>query len=158
MDEKSIKILQQYTLDALSILTHSVRLVKAGEVSFYRVAAAQLRILLCDTTFRHEHQEEIAILPILYPELCLHPLDATGKPDVKAVPLALDKWLEQPAYENSALTVRQMIRRICDVDGGAHVEIKPRAGVPDGVDVSSWIVDISEELIPVLKEKLTKQG
>lgn len=158
MDEKSKKILHQYTLDALSILTHSVRLVKAGEVSFYRVAAAQLRILLCDTTFRHDRQEEISILPILYPDMKLCPLDASGKSDPEAEPLPLDQWLELPAYNDSPLTIRQMIRRICDVDGGAHVEIKPLAGLPAGVDVASWIVNISEDLIPVLNEKLKTLG
>lgn len=154
MEPSSKKILFQYTQDALSILTHSVRLAKEGEVSFYRVAAVQLRILLCDTTFRHDRQEEISILPILFPEVKLHPLDSSGKPDRCADPLPLQQWLEMPSFEHSPLTIRQMIRRICDVDGGAHVEIKPRAGVPDGVDACAWILGIAEEIIPVLTENL----
>lgn len=156
MDANSKKILFQYTQDALSILTHSLRLVKEGEPSFYRVAAVQLRILLCDTTFRHDRQEEISVLPILFPELCFHPLDSSGKPDEHIGPIPLQQWLELPAYKDSPLTLRQMIRRICDVDGGAHVEVKPLAGVPEGVDACIWISGIAEEIIPVLAEKLKK--
>jgi len=67
MDDYSKKVLRQYTLDAASILRHSVLLIERGEQSFYRVAAAQLRILLCDTTFRHNQVRRLRFCPFSFP-------------------------------------------------------------------------------------------
>lgn len=156
MDENSKKVLRQYTLDAASILRHSVHLIESGEQSFYRVAAAQLRILLCDTTFRHDRVEEIAVLPILFPEMRLPSLNAEDSMDER-YQLSLEAWLDQPASSCSNLTVRQMIRRVCDVDGGAHVDPKPVHGIPQGCDQAEWILRIARILQPELDKVLNVQ-
>lgn len=157
MDENSKKVLRQYTLDAASILRHSVKLMESGEQSFYRVAAAQLRILLCDTTFRHDRVEEIAILPILFPELKLPSLNEEGN-SAERQWYSIEAWLDQPAAACSELTVRQMIRRICDVDGGAHVDPKPVNGIPHGCDQAEWILKIAKTLQPELDKALNLQS
>ncbi|HBF41820.1 MAG TPA: hypothetical protein DDW19_08680 [Anaerolineaceae bacterium] len=156
MDDYSKKVLRQYTLDAASILRHSVLLIERGEQSFYRVAAAQLRILLCDTTFRHNQVEEIAVLPILFPDMQLPALDPVLEGDqTRRMPLR--EWLDQPASSCSNLTVRQVIRRICDVDGGAHVDPKPVNGIPTGCDQVEWILRIARILQPELDKALEIQ-
>ncbi len=153
MDEPSKTVLKQYTLDAASILKQSILLMEGGQLSFYRVAAAQLRILLCDTTFRHDRVEDISILPILFPQMKLSPLQGSKNPgSVKALPLT--DWLAQPAGQGLELTVRQMIRRICDVDGGAHVDPKPVNGIPAGTNQAEWILMISKLLLPELEKAL----
>lgn len=153
MDDLSKKVLKQYTLDAASILKQSILLMESGQLSFYRVAAAQLRILLCDTTFRHDRVEDIAILPILFPEMKLPPLDDSNNPE-SSKSLPLTDWLQQPAGQGLKLTVRQMIRRICDVDGGAHVDPKPVKGIPAGSDPAMWILRIAKLLLPELEKAL----
>ncbi len=152
MDEKSKKVLKQYTVDAASILKQSILLVESGEASFYRVAAAQLRILLCDTTFRHNRTEDIAVLPILFPEFELPALASTRAESGLMLPIV--EWLDQPAAPGLDLNVRQMIRRICDVDGGAHIDPKPLKGVPPGSDPARWILEISRILLPELEKAL----
>lgn len=153
MDENSKKVLRQYTLDAASILRQSVKLIESGEQSFYRVAAAQLRILLCDTTFRHDRVEDIAVLPILFPEMKLPSLGEEGSSGERKR-LSIGSWLDQPASACSNLTVRQMIRRICDVDGGAHIDPKPVNGIPQGCDQADWILRIARTLQPELDKAL----
>ncbi len=66
-------------------------------------------------------------------------------------------WLQQPAENGAELTVRQMIRRICDVDGGAHVDPKPVNGIPAGTDQATWILMISKLLLPELEKALEIQ-
>jgi hypothetical protein len=154
MDEKSKHILSQYTVDALNILDHSIRLFDEGHESFYRVAAAQLRILLCDTNFRHGKQEDIAIVPVLMPELVLFPVDASGNPQKGADPVNLLTWLDSASQIETGMTIRQLIRRICDVDGGAHVDIKPLAGLPLQGNTHQWIMNIARTLLPILTSAL----
>lgn len=154
MDEQSKSVLKQYTLDAVSILERSLELCKTGHPSFYRVAAVQMRILLCDTTFRHDHQEDIAILPILFPELMLHRLDANYRPRMDEPKIDLLTWLNSIADPKSNLTLRQIIRRVCDVDGGAHVDLKSQAGISDQETARLWIIAIGEYLVPLLDEVL----
>ncbi len=156
MDEPSKKVLKQYTLDAASILKQSILLMEGGQLSFYRVAAAQLRILLCDTTFRHDQVEDISILPTLFPQMMLTPLEGS-KNSGSGKPLPLTDWLAQPAGQDLELTVRQMIRRICDMDGGAHVDPKPVQGIPAGTDQAKWILMISKLLLPELEKALARQ-
>ena len=152
MDEKAKRVLRQYTVDTASILKHSILLMESGEESFYRVAAAQLRILLCDTTFRHDRVESIAILPELFPDF---KLPAIGESEhAGRERLALADWLAQPAGAGLDLSVREMIRRVCDVDGGAHVDPKPVRGIPAGSDPAKWILSISKLLLPELEMAL----
>lgn len=154
MDEQSKRVLKQYTLDAVSILERSLDLCKSGHPSFYRVAAVQMRILLCDTTFRHDRQEEIAIVPILFPQLMLHRLDANFNPRLSEPAVDLPTWLDSMADPKTNLTLRQIIRRVCDVDGGAHVDLKSQAGVSDPETARLWIIAIGEYLVPLLNQVL----
>ena len=150
MDEKSKQILTQYTGDALDILDHSIALFEAGRQSFYRVAAVQLRILLCDSNFRHNKQEDISVIPELIPSLMLHPLDAQGLPLMNLPALDLKNWLNAPSGPDPELSVRQLIRRVCDTDGGVHVDIKPLAGLPDSGNSRQWIINIARYISATL--------
>jgi len=154
MDKQSKRILAQYTKDAVNILDHSLQLFEEGHESFYRVVAAQLRILLCDTNFRHNQQEDIAVLPILAPDLQLHRLDENAQPIMDENTVDLQTWLDSPAGTKTRLTVRQLIRRVCDVDGGAHVDIKPLAGIPDQEIARQWIINIGKYISPLISEAL----
>lgn len=102
----------------------------------------QLRLLLCDTTRRHNRVVDIAVLPQIIPDLDLPALGPGGKR------LLLNDWLAQPipGLADQALTVRQLIRRVCDQDGGAHVDFKPEAGL-DGLDPAGWIQTIGEIVV-----------
>ena len=138
-----------YSRDALQILLTSLDLSRRGRPEFYRVAALQLRLLLCDTTRRHGQIDNVSLLPRLLPDLRLAPLSANGTFDLKAQPLDLDHWLEQPVPAallgnipgsaatgaSGALTIRYLIRWVCDQDGGAHVD--PRRLHPDGLPILS---------------------
>jgi len=148
MDERSRAVLTQYTRDAINILEQCVRLYEEGHESFYRVAAAQLRILVCDTTFRHDRQVDIAIVPTLLPDLRLRPFTISGGSDES---VDLQTWLDSPSGFLEAMTIRQLIRRVCDIDGGAHVDVKPLAGLPKDGETRQWIIDVSKFLLPVLK-------
>ena len=131
-----------YGRDSLNILQLSLQLVQQGRRPFYRVAALQLRLLLCDTTRRHGQVIDIAVLPQLLPNLELPAVI----PDEK--PLPLKEWLAQPipGQADQTLTVRQLIRRVCDQDGGAHVDYKPEAGLK-GLDPAGWIQIIGEIVV-----------
>lgn len=135
-------ILLAYGRDALRILRDSLLLIQQGQRPFYRVAAVQLRLLLCDTTRRHNRVVDIAVLPQIIPDLDLPALGPGGKR------LLLNDWLAQPipGLADQALTVRQLIRRVCDQDGGAHVDFKPEAGL-DGLDPAGWIQTIGEIVV-----------
>jgi len=52
-DGREQRRLAGYARDAIQILEHSRALYAQGQVYFYRVAAVQLRLLLCDTVRRH---------------------------------------------------------------------------------------------------------
>ena len=154
MDDQSKRILAQYTQDAVNILDHSLQLYEEGHESFYRVVAAQLRILLCDTTFRHNKQEDIAVLPILVPGLRLHLLNENAEPLRGEAVVDLQTWLDLPAGAKTGLTIRQLIRRVCDVDGGVHVDIKPLAGIPDQEVARQWIINIGKYISPLISDAL----
>jgi hypothetical protein len=142
----SRQILLAYAQDSLEILKRSLRLVREGQRPFYRVAAVQLRLLLCDTTRRHNQVVDIAVLPQLIPNLDLPAISPDGKK------LLLEDWLAQPipGQPDQAFTVRQLIRRVCDQDGGAHVDIKPEAGL-DGHGPAEWIQTIGEIVVNEVK-------
>jgi hypothetical protein len=133
------QILLAYARDSLEILRLSLQLCRQDRRPFYRVAALQLRLLLCDTTRRHGQVMDIALLPRLIPKLDLPALDPGGHR------LPLEDWLAQPV-PGLALTVRQLIRRVCDQDGGAHVDFKPEAGL-QGLDPAQWIQTIGEIVV-----------
>ncbi len=143
---RSRQVLLVYARDSLEILKHSLLLVRQGQRPFYRVAAVQLRLLLCDTTRRHNQVVDIAVLPQILPDLEL----AAIAPGEKR--LRLSDWLVQPipGQADQALTVRQLIRRVCDQDGGAHVDFKPEGGL-DGFDPAEWIQTIGEIVVNAIE-------
>lgn len=119
-----------YLRDSICILQSAVRHYQAGDIAFYRLAALQLRLLLCDTVRRHGRVEDISLLPRVHPACALPPVLPDGHP-ASADPLPLSAWLMQPlsGADGSVLTIRDLIRRVCDQDGGAHVDPKPQAGL-----------------------------
>ncbi len=140
-------MLENYLHDSLSILAASISLARGEQPAFYRVAALQLRLLLCDTTRRHGSIVNISLLPRLRPGLALHPLGEDGF-DRTRRPIPLAEWLEQPLPlpEPEPPTVRNLIRRVCEQDGGAHVD--PRASVPlPAGEYRAWILRIAGEVV-----------
>lgn len=152
--------LEAYTRDALHLLQRSVQLAAGGETAFYRVAAMQLRLLLCDTTRRHGRSEPTALAPRLLPELKLPPVLPNGKPDRTRAPLPLNNWLDQPLPDGdpSAISLRTLIRRVCDQDGGAHVDPRPHAGLADIPDPAGWILNIGAAAAEALEAELQAQA
>jgi hypothetical protein len=148
--------LEDYTRDALHILKRSLQLAATGEPAFYRVAALQLRLLLCDTTRRHNRIENTALVPQLFPDLHLPSLQPDGRPDTARPPLALETWLNQPLNIPSAhkISLHSLIRRVCDQDGGAHVDPRPHAGLGDVPDHQVWILHIGKLVAEALDERM----
>jgi len=146
-----------YGQDAVKILSTSLELIAQGRPEFYRVAALQLRLLLCDTTRRHNRVVDISLAPRLWPELRLHPLNEQGIFDPAMPPLPLDRWLMQPIPTSwgGTQTLRELIRRVCDQQGGAHVDLKPRAGLQNIPDVPGWIRKAGLEVKAALAERLS---
>jgi hypothetical protein len=163
-------ILIAYARDALQILVTSLDLSRRGRPEFYRVAALQLRLLLCDTTRRHGEVVNVSLLPRLLPHLMLAPLGSDGAFDTRAKPLLLDIWLEQPlsapmapfaAAAPGGLTIRELIRWVCDQDGGAHVdprrlhfEKSARSSSQSGLDYAGRILVIAEYIASVLEVQI----
>ena len=145
---------QSYGQDALNILRTSLKLMDLGQAEFYRVAALQLRLLLCDTTRRHGRSVDISLASRLWPDLCLHPFGPLDQFDPALPPLPLNEWLEQPlpGGAGSILTLRLLIRRVCDQDGGAHVDLKPHAGLPNVADMPGWIYRAAAEVLSALEK------
>lgn len=152
VEEQERQILLGYARDALNILEFSIRMYEAGNGGFYRVAAVQLRLLLCDTAFQHGKHENISLMPKLVPDLRLEPYAAQTQTNTR---VDLQTWLDGATGLKSSLSIRQLIRRVCDIDGGAHVEIKPLACLPENEDTSQWIVDISKYLLPLLSSAIS---
>jgi len=122
--------LHKYYRDALNLFSLALEAQRAGNPAAYRLAAVQLRLLLCDTTRRHNRVEDISLAPRIMGSLSLPSLD--GAPDSQRLPLK--DWLAQEVEltPGQRLTVRELIRRVCDQDGGAHVDPHPHAGLPEG--------------------------
>lgn len=168
-------ILAGYGRDVLQILLTSLDLSRRGRPEFYRVAALQLRLLLCDTTRRHGEVVNVSLLPRLLPDLRLAPLEPDGTFNRLASALPLDAWLDQPiptfmisgtaappaADSPGGLTIRYLIRWVCDQDGGAHVDPRrlrfegtaPMSGRP-GRNYAAVILFIAEYVASVLEIRL----
>jgi hypothetical protein len=150
--------LRGYARDALSLLEANLRLYRQGQHPCYRVAALELRLLLCDTTRIHSRMVDISLAGRLWPELRLHRLSpAADRLEFESDPPSLDRtaWLAQPLLspESSPLTLRGLIRLVCDRDGGAHVD--PRDGSPIPAQAPGWIVDTGEYILGQLTPLVT---
>ncbi len=141
-----------YARDAVSILQQALRHTVEGQACFYRVAAVELRLLLCDTTRRHDQVVSLALVKRLKLEISFQSLDPASI-DLK---LDLEDWLEQKMPEEG-LTVRQFIRAVCDQDGGAHVDLRQPTRLPEWNTTAARIIQLSEvtltALIPSLKQE-----
>jgi hypothetical protein len=146
--------LYQYAQDALTILKQSIQLYQEGCTVFYRVAALQLRLLLCDTTRRHGKITDIALISQLIPDLTLPPIGPDGKPDHHNPILSIPEWLAQELPTNPPINTRQLIRRVCDQDGGAHVDPKPVAGLSNIDAPETWIIRLGKVVTEALEKRL----
>jgi len=136
--------LEAHARAALHLLECSILLYRQGDDAFSRVAAVQLRILLCDTTRRHNRMESLALLPRIEPQLNLPNL-STG------TFMSIQAWLEQPLPAMPEMSVRDLIRRVCDQDGGAHVD--PHANTPPPPMAGEWIIQLGEILLAELVKR-----
>ena len=139
-----------YLQDILTILNQSLALYHKGYGIFYRVMAVQLRMLLCDSTRRHNTIVSLSLVPRVYPALRLHFILEDGTFDLETANLSLDDWLKQPIGNGNPLTIRELIRRVCDQDGGAHIDPKCQAGLPEPDIAVDRIVKLSEYITRVL--------
>ncbi len=144
--------IETYCREALEILETAINLYRQGKYPFYRVAALQLRMLLCDATRRHGELIDISLLPQWQPDLLLPPLLPDGLPNLSIPRLALSDWLEQPlpAVSGSPLSIRIFIRRICEQDGGAHADPKPQAGLSGYPQREEWVVKLADIVLSSL--------
>ncbi len=143
----------KFARDALKILETSLELVEQGRTEFYRVVALQLRLLLCDTTCRHNRVVDISLAQRLWPHLQLYALNPQGRFDPSLPPFQLSEWLAQrlPPEGGLPFTLRTVIRRVCDQDGGAHVDLKPQAGLQGLPDVPGWVCKAGAEALRAIR-------
>lgn len=147
--------LQRYCLESLEILETAIHLYQQGRRTFYRVAAIQLRLLLCDSTRRHGRSVDISLLPRLLPGLTLPALSQEGLLLEHAPFLPLASWLDQELAEgDKSLSIRLLIRRVCEQDGGAHVDPKPKAGLAGFSRHPEWVIRIAQMLLEQVKPHL----
>jgi len=147
-------LLKGYAHNAIQILEQSHALYAQGQTYFYRVAAAQLRLLFCDTVRRHGKLIPLALAVRLWPGLQLPGLERNqAEPDR----LSVEEWLAQPLPE-SDVTVKQFIRCVCDQDGGAHVDIRTRGHLPEGFPSAEWIFRLSWIVVAELGSRLAEEG
>ena len=136
----------RYLKESHQILQFCLKHIDNGEYYFYRVCALQLRLLLCDTTFRHNQIEDISLVNKVNKEMRFHQLDDDGTftPSLEKIPL--NEWLDQilPEQNDPNITIRQLIRSVCDQDGGAHVDQKSNAGVHKINSREKWIYCVSQ--------------
>ncbi len=136
-----------YFRDSVFLLQSAIQHYRAGEKAFYRIAALQMRLLLCDAVRRHNQVEDISLLPKIQPRCVLPPVSPDGRPDLgRSLPLA--DWLSQPlsGLEGKQMSIRDFIRRVCDQDGGAHVDPKPKAGLENFPNRAELIILLAEQV------------
>jgi len=138
-----------YINDSLRIIKRCLQLIEEGELQFYRVIAVQLRMLLCDSTRQHGKVVNISLLPRLLPEIKLHAMDKQGHVTSDQPDLPLNEWLAQPLTVHSlkTLTIRELVRRICDQDGGAHYDPKPNTRLDDTENNKKWMTQLGSYLV-----------
>lgn len=136
--------LLEFAQDAAIILHEALHQIDIGNFHFYRVAAVQLRLLLCDTTRLHNRMIPTALAARLWPDLRFRTL-SRDHPEL----LELSEWLEQKMPEFD-FSVRQFIRRVCDQDGGVHVDIRKNNQLPCKEQTVNWIFKVSSNVLEAL--------
>ena len=144
--------LLKYLIDSTNILRICLVHVKEGQSEFYRVIALQLRLLLCDTTFRHNRLIDISLVPRVFGNIYLRMPDKDGLFSSGSKKFPLNKWLDQtiPGQFNPETSIRQLIRRVCDQDGGAHIDVKANAGLQDIINYQTWINKLGKYIVKEL--------
>lgn len=139
--------LESYFWDSLRIIEICLDQVDEGQPEFYRVIAAQLRLLLCDTTREHDRSVDISLLPRVYPGIQLQPLGKKGSFSRHADPIPLADWLGQRVeIAEGTVTLQKLIRHVTDHEGGVHVD--PRTVSKKVVrDERDWILEIGRYLV-----------
>jgi hypothetical protein len=66
--------------------------------------------------------------------------------------LSLEDWLSTsiPGNENEPITIRKLIRQVCDTDGGAHVDQRANLNLPP--DYRKWIIHLAGSVLSDLKK------
>lgn len=136
-----------YFWDSLRIIEICLDQVDEGQPEFYRVIAAQLRMLLCDTTRLHDEVVDISLLPRVFPGIQLQPLGRKNSFSHRADPIPLNDWLDQRVdVEDGSVTLRKLIRHVTDHEGGVHVD--PRRVSRKVVTAErDWILEIGRYLV-----------
>jgi hypothetical protein len=148
--------LVEYTRGSLNVIGRSLSEIEKGYPEFYRVIALQLRLLLCDSTRRHNQTVDISLIPQVVPDISFDPLNSTNEFDATLPPLSLEDWLAQPLPIKavSPVTIRTLIRQVCDQDGGAHVD--RRAEMLFVPEATRWVVKIGRYVLDRLGSELEK--
>lgn len=147
-----------YLRETIHVLHTCLHLAWEEYPAFYRPVAVQLRILLCDSTRQHDGVVDISLAPRVWADLCLPALGQRGA-DPTLPPLALADWLEQPIEAlQPALTIRQLIRRVCDQDGGAHVDVKNHSGLPENTEYRDWVLRIGGIVYRTLEKRMREEA
>lgn len=138
---------QGYLIDSLNIIRHSLKAIEGGHPEFYRVIALQLRLILCDTTRAHDEIIDISLIRQVNPQVKLH---LPGLDNSRMIPL--DEWLSSPLPGSGipTITIRDLIRQVCDKDGGAHVDIRGKSTLP--LNCQQWIIQLAENILIDLQD------
>lgn len=140
--------LRSYLRDSLRIIERSLSWSRQESSPAYRVIAAQLRLLLCDTTRVHGRIVDVSLAPRVIPDLCFYPVEMGDAGQVRidrdCPRLPRSEWLDQAVARSpeggEPQTVRELIRWVCDRDGGVHVDSQPGEAPLPGPE--RWIVAI----------------
>ena len=143
--------LRQYVRDSLEILGTSLDFARDRQPIFYRVVAVQLRLLLCDTTRLHGRMVDTSLLPAVWPGIKLMPPLGMKASDFPGVPIDLPDWLGLEIPILVKPTIRRLICKVCDQDGGVHVDRRVNIAEHDPVEARAWIVRIGETVLEQIK-------
>jgi hypothetical protein len=56
--------------------------------------------------------------------------------------------------ESTAITIRELIRLVCDQDGGAHVDYKPQSILRSGLNYQQLILTIAKVVLISVRTNL----
>jgi hypothetical protein len=143
----------EYLKSSLEIIRINIEAYRAGCLPCYRVLVVELRLLLCDRKREHNQWTDTAPVARLYPQLTWHApiIISTDLPNHLPISdgteLSLAEWLASPIYEcgKRMLTIRDLIKIICEKDGGAHAD-------PTGIPWPAEETPVIARLICLLAE------
>ena len=147
--------LADYARGSLNLIARSLSEIEKGYPEFYRVIALQLRLLLCDSTRRHNQTVDISLVPQVLPELKFHPLNSIGEFDHDLPPMTLEEWLAQPLpiKATSPVTIRTLIRHVCAAILVTHLADQ-RAAMLFIPEAARWVVHIGRYVMERLETGL----